>query len=38
MFASDEPIADDSSDKGSPSPAFAIPSVVPQASAAMDID
>ncbi|CAD0115215.1 unnamed protein product [Aureobasidium uvarum] len=38
MFASDEPIADDSSDKGSPSPTFAIPSVVPQASAAMDID
>ncbi|KAH0367736.1 hypothetical protein KCU65_g4444, partial [Aureobasidium melanogenum] len=38
MFASDEPIADDSSDKGSPSPTFAIPSVAPQASAAMDID
>jgi hypothetical protein len=38
MFASDEPIADDSSDKGSPSPTFAIPSVVPQACAAMDID
>ncbi|KAI5235557.1 hypothetical protein E4T43_09186 [Aureobasidium subglaciale] len=38
MFASDEPVADDSSDKGSPSPTFAIPSVVPQAAAAMDVD
>ncbi|THX52768.1 hypothetical protein D6C83_02141 [Aureobasidium pullulans] len=38
MFATDEPVADDSSDKGSPSPTFAIPSIVPQAAAAMDVD
>lgn len=38
MFACDEPIADDCSDSGSPTATFAIPAVVPQAAAAMEID
>lgn len=38
MFACDEPVADNASESGSPTTSFAIPAVVPQTSAAMEVD